>query len=81
MSVSTAIENQPPVNAYPYFRISRLYNVSYGTVLCFADAYTKSFRILNYWERKATDELQRTIIADQIISAHHIEMQRRVPWI
>lgn len=55
------------IGSYPHLVISRKYNIPHGTVLCFADAYKKKFKDLNYWEKKATAEIQGSLAAQDII--------------
>jgi hypothetical protein len=50
----------------PYLEISRRFNVPYGDVLCFRDAYIKKFENLDYWQQ-AAKRLQGTTVARAII--------------
>lgn len=52
----------------PFLGIARAFQIPYGEVLCFADAYKKKFTELNYWEIAATKKLQGTPVARAIIN-------------
>lgn len=63
------------ITAYPYLNLSRKYKaigttLTYADVLHFADAYKKHFRDLNVWQKAATERLQRSPIAEEIITIH-----------
>lgn len=63
------------IGSYPYLTLARKYKalgttVTYNEVLCFADAYKKHFRDLNYWEKTATGHLQKSPLAKEIIAIH-----------
>jgi hypothetical protein len=63
--------------SFPYFRLSKYHNVPYATVLLYADAFEKKFENLNYWEKRATQIMQGTIVGVAILKQCRNENVRR----
>lgn len=72
----------PLSSSYPYLSLYNQYrdlgtSLTYGEILCFADALKKRFIDLNYWEKRATSILQHSPIAKQIVQIMDHEEKRR----
>jgi hypothetical protein len=58
-------------SSYPYWSIARYHDLdhqSYGDVLNYISAYEKGMRGLNYWEVKAVQRFQKTLIGERLIA-------------